>query len=334
MPIPEAVRAAVEKADSDWNSLYGEPKVVNAPDPVELAAALEAEHQPAPTEAPKAQEQPAPQESQPQPTPAQANEQPAPQPDPWEHRYQVLKGKFDAELPQLKQQLAQRDTTIQSLERRVQELEAVKGQLERVESLKLTPEEESAFGKDLIELTRKVAANEAERVQREIAAKLEKTEATVQTVSKTAEQTAHARFLSDVTTAVPDWQVVDARPDWLEWLGQYDPLLGAVRQTALDQATNMRDAGRVAALFNAFKATLPAPVPAPTPTQAASTVQQQVAPRTQAASSNQSTPSKRLYTEADLQALFSANRRGEYTREQWAVISAEIDNAVAEGRVR
>ena len=332
MPVPDAVRAAVQQADETWEAMYGgEAKVVNAPDPL---AGLENVPDPAPAPAePKAQEEPAPQDPAPSPTPAPAEPPKPAEPDPWEQRYKVLKGKYDAEVPRLQQDLNQSRNALEALTRQVEELQQQVKQRERESALKLTPEEETAFGKDLIDLTRKVAAAEAEARARELEARLEKTQASVQTVAKTAEQSAQERFLQAVDTSVPDWREVDQRPDWLEWLGQHDPLLGSVRQAVLDQATKARDASRVAALFNAFKATLPAPAPAAA-AQGPDTVQQQVAPRSQQATPAQPSAQKRLYTEADLQALYSANRRGEFKREEWAQISAEIDLAVAEGRVR
>lgn len=334
--LPDAVRAQVQQADQDWADLYGEGKVVNAPDPLDAfdePPVEEHANQPDPDPDAQQAKEPDPKEPDPQPTPAPAKEAKPPEPDPWEHRYKVLKGKYDAEVPRLQQQLGQMTASIEALTRQVQELQQAKASIEHEATLKLTPEEESAFGKDLIELTRKVAQSEAERVKRELAGKLEQTESNVQTVSKTTEQVAYERFLSAVGQAVPDWEEVNARPDWLEWLGQDDPLLGTTRQAALDQASGARDARRVAALFNAFKATLPKPA-APTP-KGPDTVQQQVAPRSQTVTPAQpSTSQKRFYTEADLKGLYAARRRGEYTNEQWAVISTEIDNAVAEGRVR
>lgn len=335
--LPEAVRAAVQQADAEWSSLYGNgddgPKVVNAPDPIDLIAGMEDGKPEGTQQVATAQEEPAPKDPAPEPAPApEAQPQQAPQPDPWEQRYKVLKGKYDAEVPELRQQLRQAMTSIEALTTQVQQLSSKPPEPEKPTEVELTADERTAFGDDLIQVTRKIAQAEAARAAREVRDQLSKTEATMESVSKTADEVAYERFLSKVSQAVPDWQAVNQRQDWLEWLGQYDPLLGSQRQAVLDAATKSRDASRVAAVFDAFKATLPATTEQATPP--AQTVETHVAPRSTTATPTQPSQAKRVYSEADIASLFRANRQGEFTREQWATISAEIDAAVAEGRVR
>lgn len=338
MPLPQAVRSASEAAEQEWASQYGEATVVNAPD--ELAGLDALVQQTTQAQKENVSEEPtaqAPVQGSTQDAPPQ-DSQPAPeaqpeQPDPWEHRYRVLQGKYDSEVPRLQQELKSTLAASTALQQQVGQMQEQLNQFQReqaeakhVASLALTDEEKAAFGDDLVNLTRRIAQAEAQRVREELSGKLSATEQTVQQASKDAEQAAYDRFLATVERQVPDWEAVNKRTDWLQWLGQTDPLLGSTRQEALDAAAGARDAARVAAIFGAFKATLPASADAP--------VDQPTAPRTQAAAPSQTGGTKRTYTEADIATLYAARRRGEFPDAQWAAISAEIDAAVAEGRIR
>lgn len=341
--LPESVRAALEAAEAEYKELYGGAQVVNAPEPGDAPVVVNApepglpgvQEDSTPPAEPQAQAPTEPPPGEPTtqaPTPAQE--------DPFEHKYKVLQGKYNSEVPQLRTQLQQAQSqltqamsSVDALTRKVDELTQALGKRQQEDDLKLTPEEESAFGKDLIELTRKIAAAEAARAAKEAADKAAKVEQTVQRVAQTAESVAQERFLGAVEQGVPDWQAINSNDRWLAWLGEYDPLLGMVRQSALDQATAERNAQRVVAIFNAFKATLPA-APAAAPQNPAQPLP--VVPRTAATSVNvqSAPPQRRIFTEAEIKALFDARRRGEITAAQWPQVSAEIDAAVAEGRVR
>lgn len=282
---------------------------------------------PSPAPAPAADQQPAP-----SPAPAE----PPAQPDPWEQKYKVLQGKYNAETAQARQRTSELEAAVAAMQRDLEQMRAQSKAAELEKSIQLTPEEESAYGKDLIELVKKVATATVETRVKDVSQKTHEVQRAVDNVAKTADQVAYERFLSKVSELVPDWEAINADENWLIWLGQYDDLLGGVRQTALDAASNSRDASRVAALFKAFKATRPASPSAQTPAPAAPAqapqMQQPVAPRGAAAAP--SAPQPRFYTEADISSLFAAKRRGEFTPEQWGQISAEIDAAVSEGRVR
>jgi hypothetical protein len=339
--MPESARRALEAAEAEYNAMYADSQVVNAPElaPGETGEAVVVNQM----TASEAMEHVANKEAQQAQTPPQQEPQtqqpeqpvPTPTPDPWEHKFKVLQGKYNSEVPRLNAQLQQALASVQDLTDRVNALASQPQAAPAPEpDLDLTAEEQAAYGEDLIKLARKIAAQEASKATRDLRGKVDNVDSRMKVVSQETEQQAQERFLSTLDQTVPDWRDVNVEDGWLQWLGQYDPMLRKVRQDALNEAAASRDAQAVAAMFGAYRGTQP--TSAPSPTQPPLIQQQVAAPRTTAATpqSQGNGPTKRLYTEGDINALFSAKRRGEYTTDQWKIISSEIDAAVMEGRVR
>jgi len=328
--LPEAVRQQLAQGEAEIAEMYSDAQVLNAPQPGDEAVVV---HAPENVESDVVQQlieqtrTPAP-EAQPvtqQPPEAQA---PTPANDPWEQKYKVLQGKYNSEIPRLNQQLTQAMTANETLSQRLADLEARLNEREADAKSAITPEEESAYGKDLIDLTRRIAQAEAAKASRKAEEEAKAARAQLDAVTQQSAAQAQERFMAALASRVPDWEQVNVSEGWLNWLGQRDALLRKTRQEALDEAAAVRDADAVVALFDAYKVTLPK-VAAP-----ATSMQQQVVPRSTTAAPMQQGVQKRIYSEADISTLFAAKRRGEFTPQQWATISAEIDSAVVEGRVR
>jgi hypothetical protein len=116
-------------------------------------------------------------------------------------------------------------------------------------------------------------------------------------------------------------------PEFHNWLREHDELTGYQRQQILGQAEQNRDAQRVARFFTAFKK-----VQEGTVATAASSLEQQVAPTT---SKVDAPPQgKKIWTRAEIADFYARDRRGAYTDEQSAAIDSEIQEAIAERRVR
>lgn len=361
--LPQAIRSQLENAQREYSELYGAedtgdtPRVIPAPDP--LAAY---DSSPSPTPATTSVVQQVKQANQgeeedqgtddqgaPDSDPAQAQAQAqTTDPEPWEQRYRVLQGKYDAEVPRLQRELHEARVAVDSLTAQVQQIyQAQQAQqagqrtdpnttgAPPIDGL-FTPDEEQAYGSDYLQMVervaRRISEDAAARRAEELRAHMQRTEQSLAPVMQEANASAYERFLAQVSQQMPDWQQINADPGWLGWLGEVDPMLGTTRQSILDQASQARDAARVVAIFNAFKAQGNRAPQQPAGPQAAA---RQVVPHTSGASTAQQRGGNtaRVFTESDIKALFAAKRKGEFTSEEWAGISAQIDSAVAEGRV-
>jgi hypothetical protein len=250
----------------------------------------------------------------------------------WEKRFIALQGKFTAEVPRYAEQLRKANESIESLRK---QNELLMQAPEPQEVQKVTSEDEEAFGSDLIELVRKVSKQEAAQAAKTATAEVQKVANKIQSVEQAQAATAGDRFMSEVATAVPDWEVVNADSRWLDWLGEYSPETGAPRQVALDHAQSNLDSARTIALFNTFKRTLPAPEVKTVSAQekAQQELKSQVAPAKTAASAPKAN-TERIWSGKEYEQAFDVRNSRVMTTPELDAIQAEAERAYLEGRVR
>ena len=263
-------------------------------------------------------------------------------------RLSTLQGKYNAEVPALNVNLRKAEARAQEL---TEELERYRAQhktdaqpTEPTTPL-VTAQDAEKFGSDLLDVSRRVAQEVAGAITGRMRAlearvgELEKLAASVtqlqDTVGTVAEATVKSNtdtFYARLVSLVPDWAVINADSGWLAWLGEHDVMLGATRQSALDDAAAKLDVERTAAMFNAYKATL-------APAQAASAavnaeLQSQVQPGRSVASTAQVPATERVWTQAEYAAAFDHRLTRSRTPQEVAALQAEADLALAQGRVR
>lgn len=257
------------------------------------------------------------------PPTAEAPAEPAPEApseETWQARYNALQGKYNAEVPRYAAQLREANQYIQQLQEQLNKAPA-EPQADLDAEYK---EAADLFGEDLVKFTRKMAQAEADR-------RIAELKQSQQQVEQRIAQSENDRFFAQVDAAVPGWRDIDNDPAWLGWLQEYDPLLGAPRQAALEQAAATHDVNRVSHLFTAFLSTRrqPAAPAAPQPSRAQL---EQVTPRSGAVPTAP-TPQARIYTQADIQRLLDPRYLNRLPRDQQVAIERDIDQAAAEGRI-
>lgn len=264
---------------------------------------------------------------------SQATPAPAPQePSPWENKYNVLRGKYDAEVPRLHDQIRELRQAHQQM---MAEVERLKTQSAEQPSL-VTDADREAFGEDLVSLAERVAKQNLKPLQDKLA-KLEAENASLhQSMARTEQEvqiTSQDAYRNKLTALVPNWEAVNQDHGFLVWLGQTDPVFGVQRQEGLNRAYSNLDAHATAAIFNAYMQTV---APAAKPKSPKDELQSQVAPtrsRSVAAPVTDEWSSK-IWTGREIEHFYNEQRRGAYTLADADRISNEIDRAVAEGRVR
>lgn len=241
----------------------------------------------------------------------------------WQSRYSALQGKYNAEVPRYAAQLREANQYIQQLEGQVRQLQSQPQTQDKPLEDKYK-EAAELFGEDLVKFTREMAQAEADR-------RIAELKQSQQQVEQRVAQSENDRFFAQVDSAVPGWRDIDNDPAWLGWLQEYDPMLGAPRQAALEQAAANHDVARVAYLFNSFRGSrAPAPAPVPQPSRAQL---EQVTPRPSGNASVAQTAQPRFYTQNDIRRLLDPRYLNRLPREQQLAIERDIDQAAAEGRI-
>lgn len=255
----------------------------------------------------------------------------------WQKRYSTLQGMFNAEVPRLHSQVKELQQQLQSV---VSQQSQQKAAPQEQQAKLVTEKDVEAYGGELIDLMRRQASEvfQAERSQFQAdLAKLQAENAELrQQLGGVAEKqgvTDRRAYFAELAKAVPDYETINVDPAFIAWLSETDPISGLLRQTFLNAAFEQFDPTRTAALFNGWKQTAgKAPQPRQ---QAAQELERQVAPGTSRATTPaQQTNGERVWSMRDIEQFYTDVSKGKYAREEAARIEAEIDAAVAVGRLR
>lgn len=312
--LPKQIQAQLEQAEAIEKQMSEAAK----PPPTELEAAALAP--------PPAPAQPEPQQPvSPSPEPPAAPQPPAPPPPPpqqidWEHKFRTVQG-----------MLSERDRRIDALERQLKEKpEAQKPQ----EKPAADPKDIEDFGKDLVEMVMRNSEKLMARYQallEELGGRVVRLEQGVTVANETSAATAEQVFLTKLGQAVPEWEQINVDQRFLAWLAEVDPIYGQPRQAALEAAAQRFDSQRVVNIFKAFKQQLTAQAPSP------SVLETQVSPSASAGTPQpQPAPNKPVFTQKQITDFYNDVARGRYRGREndVAQIEAQINDAIAEGRVR
>lgn len=295
MTLPKAVEEANRRADEIHRQMYGNT-----------------EQAPAPSDEPKAQVEPQ-AEAPPQAEPQTAEAPPAPTPeeDPsWKRRYEVLNGKYQAEIPRMAAE-------IRGLKEKLSQAEARQTVAAPAPS-KLKPEDREEYG-ELIDVIQRAAADVVPQDVGEI-------KQTVEQLKGETMRLAKDRFFSDLTRRAPQWESLNEDKGFLTWLSGFDVASGRLRSELFDDACASFDTTRVAHFFTTYGSEQEPEPQAPDP------LAQHVEPPTQRVSVPP--PGKKLWRTNEITAFYAGVRSGQYSREDAARIEADIFAAQTEGRIR
>jgi len=231
-------------------------------------------------------------------------EEPAPDKD-WEaeaklneQRFKVLQGKYNAETKRMNEK-------IKSLEEQVSNPPAEKNEE--------VPEDDTIY-EDFPELA-------AERKRMEVDRK--RIDNLEQQLEQDERAKAEMQFTDALDRAIPDRNELDSNPQFLQWLGRADEMIGAVRQDLLNEAIADQDVERITAIVNAWRASSPKEATQPQQPPASAET-----PNGTAGTSTVATG--QTYTESQVNAFYDALSKGHYRgREvERRQIEKEIDLAM------
>ncbi|MEY2653602.1 MAG: hypothetical protein RLZZ524_630, partial [Pseudomonadota bacterium] len=179
----------------------------------------------------------------------------------WKQRFKVTEGMLQsrsAEVRALGHQITELQEQIATLKAQSAAAAPSKPDL----SAFFTPEQINNFGETQCEAMASAAMTAArQQAQALIEAEVKPIRDRAQQSAKQADDDAEAAFWAKLAELEPEYEDINARPEWLAWLAQPDETTGLVRQDILDRHRHARNAAGVAKVFQAFKGTHKRPTP-------------------------------------------------------------------------
>ncbi|RLG69035.1 hypothetical protein DRN93_01205 [archaeon] len=257
----------------------------------------------------------------------------------WEHKYRVLQGKYNAEVPRLHDE-------VKSLK---QDNDFLKGKLELLERLMMenakqeptqpqtpteTQEPEPPEVVQLREDFPDIYKGVVKLVER-LVAKQTQIEEKLSSTEENLAQTQAKLFYSALSRQVPDWEALNTSPDFINWLQAREPYTGMSRHELLLQAFQSGDADRVATFFLDYKREMGLDsVETPAQPQEKPRQPRNIVPpqgRTSGASSGRR--SSKYYRQSEIEEFYRKLALGKIPQQEAKQREAEYIKAMQEGRV-
>lgn len=265
--------------------------------------------------------------------------EPVPAPIDYEHKYKVLQGKYNAEVPRLQQQVGSLETLLGSMQQQQKAAEQTPAPAKKAASL-LTEEEIEDYGPEMIDVIQRAARQmmepELDTLRNENAQLKEQVGGVTQNVQLSAREA----MFSSLSDQIPNWQAVNKDPSFKEWLQEVDLYSGAVRHQMLLAAFERNDTARVAAFFNGYLGENALVTPADPAAQAPANkvdLNTLVAPGSAHEGSQRAQEGeKRIWMEADVAKFYADVTAGKFRGKEKEKnrLEKDIFNAGNEGRIR
>ena len=245
----------------------------------------------------------------------------------WEHRFNVINGKYAKEVPALQEQVRTLTKQLDEANRQIAELKSAESSTHNPGGLtdEQLAEFKDQFGEDFVSFVQRMISSSAAKPDN--SAEVNELKRKVEQFETEKTQATAASFWAALTELVPDWKVVNNDPKFHAFLAQYDPQTGVQRQQVLTTAQQALDADGVAAVFNAYKKQQPQEPKSRIPDD-------QVDPPTSRSTS--APEGGKIWTGAEISAFYKDKAAGKYRAKPKEAerLEADIFAAQREGRVR
>lgn len=331
--IPEAVRRAAARAEELSQAMYGEQHTPSAPNPTNGG------------EAPPVVVEP--QVVTPQPQPGASD---------WEQRYRTLQGKYDSEIPQLRNQVSSLENLVRTMQAPASAPAASVASSSRPQAT-IPQEDIEAYGPELIEAHHRWTGAYVQPQLDDMRRELDHLKGGQEQITVNVMHDRVHDGLDGDPELASVWRNMNGDQGFLGWLHQPDPMSGQHRMTMLQAAYDSGDAMRASRFFKAYIAEhtggstySPPPPPQTAPAQPYSNgnghapapaggprLEDYVAPGRPSGSTNNGNgaPEKKMWTNPEIAKFFDDRRRGRYhgREAEGLQIEADIFAAANEGRV-
>lgn len=249
----------------------------------------------------------------------------------FEHKYNVLKGKYEAEVPRLHQELADLKAELKSFKDAKDEQRSKEEDDGILAALKEELGEEAVgpLSKVVESRARKIAAEETQGL-RESLSRLESTLASDRT-DRVAQS--ESQFFDILDSRLPEWEKVYHDQDFVDWSmshAENGVSFNAIIDKSFDKQRGVFNAGRVLQVFQKYLDRKGASQ------QAADPLEEQVIPSSRKGSGQTQTTQARIWKKSEVDDFIRKVQAGKYRGKEADKdrIHNEILVALREGRVR
>ena len=232
------------------------------------------------------------------------------------------------------------------LEQQVQQLQQLVSSMQTApvtsmaQSKFLTDQDTADYGNDMVDVMRRAAREELKDFAGAVGSIKQDLDAmrqvvpTVQRLTQDSQQTAQDRFFAALGHAVPDYEQINANPQFHAWLLTADPMTDILRQTYLVDAQRAGNVDRVANIFNSWKSLSGTQGQAKPRIDPRAELERQQAPGRNLSSAPVD-KTGRIWEPSEITALYADKTRGKYAgREaEFKALEQDIFKAQQEGRI-
>jgi uncharacterized coiled-coil protein SlyX len=256
--------------------------------------------------------------------------------DEFKQKYSTLKGKYDAEVPRLHQQVRELTDQLNSIRKDIETVKKVESEKAKEKVSYITDADREEYGDDLIDFQRRVA----KEVSQDYETRFEQQEKVIaelrDSVANTGDQVGEVSFSQKLNVLVPGFDQLDNDERWVAWLNEYDPMSRGPRRDQAQNAFNTGDAEAVAHYVKLFRESVDPVVQGKSSRQ--SEIEKQVTPNRSSNSSSTKSVSRgdKVYSAREVETAWTKirtlNTKGKLDAAE--KLEAELTLAYMEGRVK
>ncbi len=256
--------------------------------------------------------------------------------DTFKQKYSTLKGKYDAEVPRLHQQVRELTEQMDAIRRNAEAVKKAEAEKPKEKVSYVTDADREEYGDDLIDFQRRVAKEVSQESEERFEQQARVIEELREQVSNTGSQVGEVGFTQKLNVLVPGFDQLDNDERWVAWLNEIDPMTRGPRRDQAQAAFNSGDAEAVAHYVSLFRGSVE-PI-ANGKSDRETELEKQVAPNRSASSTATRSAGKdtRIYSANELEKSWAKIRNlssdGKY--DDAAKLEAELTVAYMEGRVK
>ncbi len=256
--------------------------------------------------------------------------------DTFKQKYSTLKGKYDAEVPRLHQQVRELTEQMDAIRRNAEAVKKAEAEKPKEKVSYVTDADREEYGDDLIDFQRRVAKEVSQESEERFEQQARVIEELREQVSNTGSQVGEVGFTQKLNVLVPGFDQLDNDERWVAWLNEIDPMTRGPRRDQAQAAFNSGDAEAVAHYVSLFRGSVE-PI-ANGKSDRETELEKQVAPNRSASSTATRSAGKdaKIYSEKEINKSWDKIRtlsaKGKY--DDAAKLEAELTVAYMEGRVK
>ena len=255
----------------------------------------------------------------------------------FKQKYATLRGKYDAEVPRLHQQVKELTDQMNAIRHEAEAAKKAEAEKPKEKVSYVTDADREEYGDDLIDFQRRVAKEASQEYEDRFEQQAKVIEQLQQQISNTGNQVGEVGFTQKLNALVPGFDQLDNDERWVAWLNEYDPMTRGPRRDQAQSAFNSGDAEAVAHYVGLFRESINEPV-ANGKSDRQTELEKQVTPSRSASTVTNKSSSKdsRVYSEKELNNAWTKirtlNTQGKYDDAE--KLEAELTAAHMEGRVK